>query len=71
MLREVGTIGEGFVTARAFIWLWFSHVDLGVQLQVSFRGKNLGKINVKIREIYHCPGQLRGNEVLNSMDSFQ
>ena len=41
VLGEVGTVGEGLVAARALVGLWFSHVDLGVQLKVSLRSKNL------------------------------
>ena len=41
VLGEVGTVGEGLVTARTLVGLWFSHVDLGVQLKVSLRSKNL------------------------------
>ena len=36
VLGQVGAVGEGLAAAGALVGLGFSHVDLGVQLQVSF-----------------------------------
>ena len=41
VLGEVGTVGEGLTATRALVGLWFSQMDLGVQLKVSLRSKNL------------------------------
>ncbi len=43
VLREVTRIGEGFVALSTFVRLGLSHVNLGVQLQISFGAKNLQK----------------------------
>ena len=32
VLGKVGTVGKGLVAAGTLVWLWFSHVDLRVQL---------------------------------------
>ena len=36
VLRQVGAVREGFAALAALVGLGFSHVDLGVQLQVGF-----------------------------------
>ena len=41
VLRQVGAVREGLVAGGALVGLGFSHVDLGVQLQVGFRCKDL------------------------------
>ena len=41
VLGEVGTVGEGLTATRALVGLWFSQMDLGVQLKICFTGKTL------------------------------
>lgn len=41
VLGEVGTVGECLGALRAFVRLRFSHMNLGMQLQVSLAAKNL------------------------------
>ena len=41
VLREVGAVGEGFAAVAALVGFWFSHVDLCVQLKISFGAKSL------------------------------
>ena len=42
VLGEVGAVGEGLAAGGAFVRFGFPHVDLGVELQVSFTGEYLG-----------------------------
>ena len=56
MLGQVRAVCERFVTTGAFIWFRFPHVYLGVELKVSFAGKNLKKlINLKKHLKKFCP----------------
>ena len=48
VLGQVGTVGERLVAARALVGLRLPHVDLGVELQVSFARKNLQEKLLKI-----------------------
>ena len=41
VLGEVGAVGETLAALAAFIRLGFTHVNLGVKLEISFAGKNL------------------------------
>ena len=41
VLREVGAVGERFVTWSTFIRLGLPHVDLCVELEVCFTGEDL------------------------------
>ena len=41
VLGEVGTVGEGLTATRALVGLWFSQMDLGVQLKICFTGEIL------------------------------
>ena len=41
VLREVGAVGEGLTARGALVRFGFSHVDLSVELQVSFAGEYL------------------------------
>ena len=41
VLRQVGAVGEGLVARRALVRLRLAHVDLRVQLEISFRRKYL------------------------------
>ena len=44
MLGQVGTVGERLVACGALVGLRLPHVQLGVQLQVSFTCKQLKNI---------------------------
>ena len=41
VLGEVGAVGESLPTAVTFVWLWFSKMDLSVELQVCLGVKSL------------------------------
>ena len=41
VLREVGAVGKSLPTAVTFVWLWFSKMDLSVELQVCLGVKSL------------------------------
>ena len=43
VLGEVRRVGEGFVALGALVGFRFSHVNLGVQLEVRLRTENLKK----------------------------
>lgn len=42
VLGEVGAVGERFIARGTLVGLGFSHVDLGVELEVSFASEDLG-----------------------------
>ena len=41
VLREVGAVGKSLPTAVTFVWLWFSQMDLSVELEVCLGVKSL------------------------------
>jgi len=41
VLGEVGAVGEGLATVAAFVGFGFSHMDLGVELQVRLGAETL------------------------------
>ena len=41
VLGEVGAVGKSLPTAVTFVWLWFSKMDLSVELQVCLGVKSL------------------------------
>ena len=47
MLGEVGAVGEGLATVAAFVGFGFSHMDLGVELQVRLGAETL-QIDMKL-----------------------
>ena len=44
VLRQVGAVGERLVARRALVRLRLAHVDLGVQLQIRLRRKDLKNV---------------------------
>ena len=44
VLRQVGAVGERLVARRALVRLRLAHVDLGVQLQICLRRKDLKNV---------------------------
>ena len=54
MLGEVGAVGKSFVTRCTLVWLWLSHMNLSVELEVGFAGENLKRRSLKQSILMIC-----------------